>query len=146
MQLQGLGYRARVMLHYVVNKRCLISDPENAFQVFCVPSNASLGWAVSCKANRCLAAVPKGMYVIVSARLRRIGMVSVPEHVSFQQMSFNDFFGSDPVKYKALTSLFSYSDLIHLAGNSFHVSSCGHFVIATLLLPKLKNFGARASL
>ena len=147
LQLQGLGFRNRLMLHYTIKKCRLISDAEKRFEVFCVPTNASPTWVKSgCKPNRCPAAVPKARYVIVSYRLKRIGMVSCDEYFAAQQLSFRDFLGTHAWKYHKIAQLFSYGDMMQMAGNSFHSGSCGHFVISTLLLPKLKRFGEVARL
>ena len=89
------------------------------------------------------AAVPKARYVIVSYKLKRLGMISCDEYLAAQQLSFTDFLGSAAWKYNKIKELFSYSDIIQMAGNCFRTGSAGHFVVSTLLLPKLKQLGAR---
>ena len=143
MQLSGLGFRNKLMLHYVVHKCRLIDNPEHFDSIFVVPTNASPKWTDSCRPNSCPAAVPKGRFAIVSGRLRRIGMICPQELFASQQISFRDFFGTNPTKYAEAVRQFNYSDLINMAGYSFHTGSCGHFAIALLLLPKLESF-ARA--
>ena len=67
--------------------------------------------------------------------------MNVEEFWAMQQLSLPMYFGTDTGKYAKLLKSFSYSDLIRMAGNAFHVSSCGHWMLAVLLLPRFSDFG-----
>ena len=67
--------------------------------------------------------------------------MAVPEFWAGMQLSVGDFVSSDVPKYQQLVRLLSYSDFIKTAGEAFHISSAGHYVLAVLLLPRFSTFG-----
>lgn len=141
VQLDGLNDRNKVMTHYVVTQFRLLSDPGKYQQIFIVCSERSPPYHQGYKANRYPANVPEQRWVIVSGRLRRVGLMAPEELLAGQQMSFGDLVGDEADKFLVLVGKSRYIDCCKVSGNSFHIGSCGHFVLSVLLLLRLRNLG-----
>ena len=136
-----LGERNKIQVLFAINKYRLLSDKENWQHIFIVKSETSPRFLKKITRDTFPACVPKGRYVVVSGRLGRVGIMHVFEFWAGMQLSLKDYLQHDLQRYHQLTKLFSYSDFIKMAGNAFHISSCGHWTIAVLMMPRFVKFG-----
>ena len=141
MQLEGIGDRTKVMTFFTIRKLNLLSDQERFHSLFIINSERSLGWYRAITADHLPAAVPEGRIVIVAGHFKRLGLLCPEGSWAGQQVSFVDYLGSDESRFRQIAKRFTYGSFIRLAGNAFHTSSCGHFALAALLLPRFSSFG-----
>ena len=108
-------------------------------KVFFIQANVSPSYSANLAIDVIPTCTPKGNLLIFCPEHCRFSWVSPREYMWFQSMDYSDFFSSTQIEQ--LGSQFSYLQLIQLSGNSFQQRSAGAFVVAILLLDRLRLLG-----
>ena len=135
----GLHYRQQLMLHYCIFKFKLL-DGVNACKVWLVPSEKSPPFVQYLTPDKWPAACPKSRACVVSKRLRRISLLTVPEFLRTQQLHLYDFCFGDLELLNRLCAEFSHTEWMRMCGNAFHSSSCGSFMVGNWLLKRHEGY------
>ena len=138
-----MNKRNKVMLDFCVKRRDLLT-PENRSNLYIVPSERGPRYCPHIEPNRIGIVVPKGKWVVVGSEIGRIGLMAPEEMRCGQQLSMCDYLRSK-VDFGLCHCRLSYSALVKFAGNAFHSSSAGCFMLSTLLLPRFINYLRRRS-
>ncbi len=138
-----MNKRNKVMLDFCVKRWGLLS-PENRSNLYIVPSERGPRYCLHIEPNRIGTIVPKGKWVVVGSEIGRIGLMAPEEMWCGQQLSMCDYLRSK-ADFDLRRCRPSYSALVEFAGNAFHSSSAGCFMLSTLLLPRFSNLLWRRS-
>ena len=138
-----MNKRNKVMLDFCV-KRWDLLTPENRSNLYIVPSERGPRYCLHIEPNRIGTIVPKGKWVVVGSEIGRIGLMAPEEMWCGQQLPMCDYQRSK-TDFDLCRCRLSYSALVKFAGNAFHSSSAGCFMLSTLLLPRFSNLLRRRS-
>jgi hypothetical protein len=120
--------------------KLLEASDSNVDVGYLVPTERGPRFCSTIEGNRVGAIVPKARWVYVGRGRNRVGLLSPEEFWSCQQISLADFMHG-PQDFETCLERFSYASLMKFAGNAFHSSSAGVFIISCLLLERFKDYG-----